>query len=547
MTARVFGELPAATMLSDTPYGLRKTFLFILMVALWIGAGLIGRDPWSPQETGFVIFIAEKNGIITGLPESARPEMPASAYPTWAAVSAAAFSSWLPAHEGARMLNAILLALTLAFIWSAAGGGRRGWMAVLLTFGMTGLMVRAHLLNLAVPAFFGAAMLLQGASLLRTHALLGGIILGMSAAFLLATASPGVAPFALVGAAAVLLRSEWRRPRVFAGLLVAAVFFAPLAFLTLSAEHFTTLSPNNDWTRVSDFLRLAAWALFPTLPIAVTVLGHGRIDSTMFLCITMTAAAAVHFMLFGGREEDLFWLMPALAVFTARGLERLPDNYASILDWFAVIIVGVGCVGGMWVGWVLWQTGAGNDWTAIWRERFPLLGFPSEAAVGWKVMLALTVTVLWAGMAANFGRSNERAILNWSCGIAAAWCVFNLLWMPVVDSGKSYRGMAADVMIETDGGCMDASAAAGGAAAQLYYFGVNAGDSSCLWRLQAKSESPPEDFKSVWEGGRYDRKNYVLYRRKTETDYSAAVFNKDGGQSGNATKTALIEFGLARH
>ena len=85
MTARVFGELPAATMLSDTPYGLRKTFLFILMVALWIGAGLIGRDPWSPQETGFVIFIAEKNGVITGLPESARPEMPASAYPTWAA------------------------------------------------------------------------------------------------------------------------------------------------------------------------------------------------------------------------------------------------------------------------------------------------------------------------------------------------------------------------------------------------------------------------------------------------------------------------------
>lgn len=215
--------------------------------------------------------------------------------------------------------------------------------------------------------------------------------------------------------------------------------------------------------------------------------------------------------------------MPALSVFAARGLEILPDDYAVILDWFAVIIVGVCCVGGMWAAWMLWQTGAGAEWTESWQNRFPLLTTPSEAAAGWKVILAGMATVLWVGLAANFGRSNERAILNWSCGIATAWCVFNLLWMPVVDSGKSYRGMSEAVKMETEGGCMDASPGAGSAAAQLYYFGVPAGDATCLWKLQEKSEQPPSDFTPRWEGGRYNRKNYILYRKKTETDHSAEL------------------------
>ena len=513
---RVFGEPPplATNARSLSPLARHKALLLALMVALWIGAGLFGRDPWKPQETDIVIFIAEQTGAIVHLPDSARPDLPISVYPHMAAAMAKLTSPFLSLHEGARLINALLLGGGFLMIGLVAGGGRRGWMAVLLTLGMTGLTVRAHLLNLSVAAFFGAALMLLGAAvLLRRRTLSGSGTIGAAALLLFTAASPSIALFAFLGMLLALLRADWRSSSVLAGLMAAAVFFVPAALLSPAAAVFAdALTPTNDWRATTDLLRLSAWALFPTLPMAAAVIYRHKMDAMMFLCLMMMLMAALHFILYGGREEDLFWLMPPLAIFAARGLHNLSADTAQILDWFAIIVVGVCCVGGMWAMWILWQSGLGGEWMADWRGRFPLLESPDGAAMGWKIIPAALATVLWAGLAANFGRSPERAILNWSCGITAVWCVFSLLWMPIIDSGKSYRRMAAAVTMHSGGDCVYAASGTGLAAAQLYYFGVVAGDSTCRWRFQTADSVAPDNFYMAWQGGRYDRKNYALYR-----------------------------------
>ncbi|MGI9306553.1 MAG: hypothetical protein ACR2P5_04535 [Gammaproteobacteria bacterium] len=509
---RAFGEPPQTAERRPPPLAPHKFFLFALVAALWIGAGLFGRDPWKPQETEFTVLIAAQTGAISP-PETALPLRPPSIYLTLAEWSARIFAPLLPLHEGARMINALLFAAGFLFIGLAAGGGaRRGWMAVFLTMGMAGLAVRAHLLNLAAPAFFGAAALLLGAQLLRRNALGGGVLAGGSAAFLFAAASPSVAVFAAGGVLLVLGRAEWRRPSVYAGLAAAAVFFAPLALLSPFAKQAAeSLIPKTDWTVAADLARLAAWSLFPALPIAAVALWkRGAADAELFLCLAMAGAGAAHFAAFGGREEDLFWLMPPLAVFAARGLEKLPDDYAAILDWFAVIVAGACCVGGLWAAWFLAQSGAEWESLAQWRERFPLLKTPHTA--GWKIAAAGLITALWAGLAANMGRSNERAVLNWSAGVTVIWCVFNLLWVPAVDSGKSYRPMAAAVISHSGEECVQAGAGTAEAAGQLYYFGAKSGE-NCKWIFQNAEQDAPADSRQIWQGGRYDRKNYILYKR----------------------------------
>ncbi|MBE8157901.1 MAG: hypothetical protein HAW59_00670 [Betaproteobacteria bacterium] len=510
---RAFGEPPrVADFRSPPPLARRKFLLFALAAALWIFSGIFGRDPWKPQETNFTVIVAEKAGMLSGLPESARPAAVSSVYLDLAAVSAKLFAPLLPLHEGARLINVLLLVGGFLLVGLAAGGGaRRGWMAVFLTMGMAGLMVRAHLLNLATPAFFGAAAVLWGGMQLRRHALAGGGIVGGAAAFLYAAGAPSVAAFAVLGVLLALWRKEWRRPSVVAGLAAAAALFAPFALLRPAAEITAQFTPVNGWGAAADLVRVAAWALFPALPVAAAALwrrGCGSAES--FLCLSLVAAAAAHFILFGGGEEDLFWLMPPLAVFAARGLEKMPDDYAAILDWFAIIIAGICCVGGMWAAWFLMQGGFFADAWAEWRMRFPLMEMPE--IVWWKVLAAALATVLWAGLAANLGRSNERAVLNWSVGVAVIWCVFNLLWTPIIDSGKSHRFMAAEVLAKSGGECVFTSPAAGATAAQLYYFGVKPGGADCPHVLQGATETPPPDFSEVWRGGRYNEKNYVLYR-----------------------------------
>ena len=510
-----FGEIPALAKESHqwTPLAKHKSFLLAVVVLLWVITGLFGRDPWKPQETEFVILIAQINGLLPDL--STASSLSPSLYLDLLAASARLFSPWLPLHEGARVVNIVLLLAAFAMIAAAVGGSvRRRWVAVFFALGMVGLLVRAHLLNVATPEFLGGAMMVWGMAKVRRHALIGGIIIS-AASLLLANTSLLPLLFLLAAIALSLFHASWQSASVAAGLVTAGFLFASL-FLLLPFIPDITMTPifPSGWVGVIDLLRISAWALFPALPLAAFVIWRQpRIalsEPLLLFCLLVAAAGAAHFILFGGKEEDLFWMMPALSVFAALAIEKLSNEHAIILDWFALWVVGVCFVGGMWVLWLAWHWGV-TEWMGGWRAKLPLLQMPGQFNI--KILLAAAVTVLWAILAANYGRSIERALINWSCGVTAVWCVFSWLWIPVVDSGKSYRHMAVAIKEHSGDECVDSSPSASAVAAQLYYFGVSFGGQNCQYYLQQRGESTLATGALVWTGGRYDYQNYLLYRR----------------------------------
>jgi hypothetical protein len=504
--------------------------LYAILCLLWIGFGLIGRDPWKPVEIDFVVIIAEFIGALPNLPDEASPREIVSLYLLLAATMGWAFFPLLEIHEGARLINVLMLAgglVCIGFATRTCHGGRAGWMAALLAMGTAGFMIRAHLLNTAVPAFFGMAVLVWAMTRLRRHALVGGMMVGLALGFLFVAASPTVAVAGAVGSGLTLCHHNWRRPSHVIGLAIVPVFFAPWVLLWVpTASMLSVTTPFYEWllagftprfSSAVSLLRVAAWALFPVLPAALAVLWLRRHtlpkEPMPFFCLTLAVAGFVHFGLYGDGEEDLFLLLPPLAVFAACGLSRLPDNYAVILDRFALGVVGLGAVGGMWIIWLIVQTGFPAALADSIREKIAFFPFPAVA--WWKVVVAACITLLWVGLAANFDRSNERAVLNWSAGITALWSVFNLLAVDIVDAGKSYRRMAVAVTSGTQSNCFTAQGIDASTLGQLVYFGAPLRTTGCDYVLQPTAL--PSIGTAVWRGGRYSEKNYTLYLPATQT------------------------------
>src|SRR5688500_15371828 len=107
--------------------------LLYLLAAAWILPGLIGRDPWKPDEayTFGVVYsmLTEGHWLIPMLAQEPFVEAPPLFY--WSAAGVA----WLLApplslHDAARLVSGIYMALTFAFIAAAAGelyGSARKW------------------------------------------------------------------------------------------------------------------------------------------------------------------------------------------------------------------------------------------------------------------------------------------------------------------------------------------------------------------------------------------------------------------------------------
>ncbi len=59
--------------------------------------------------------------------------------------------------------------------------------------------------------------------------------------------------------------------------------------------------------------------------------------------------------------------------------------------------------------------------------------------------LSLLLTLLWLALVRPARRSNRRAILNWAAGMTLLWALYSTIWLPYLDSRRSYRGVAESV------------------------------------------------------------------------------------------------------
>ena len=506
------------------PMAARKAALFALICAVWLGVGLLGRDPWKPQETYLVAVVADlaDNGLrlvpeLLGQPFLETPPLLA-----WLGALSARALPFLEVHEAARVASALMVAAGLLFVYLAVAGrcgARVGWLAALLAVGVIGFAPRAHWFQQGVPEFAAAAAALWGAMLLANNTLAGAVVLGSATGFLFLSA--GIAESAVLFVAvfaAVFANAHWRGAREKMAALAGTTMFAlpwvliwPLALAgesgAMFGEWLAAEAPFAGGVSVSlfaDLLKTAAWAAFPALPIlAAGVVAGGREfarDPLAALCLAMCGAGAVLFLHDGNDEIGIFFAVPALAAGAARTVQRAPENRAAALDWFALLVLGMVGVGGLWLAWLARWTGFPAEVAAWTAAQTAGVSVPPAGAVA--AGAAAVLTLLWAALLTNFRRSNERAVVNWSCGVTVAWCVFNLLWLPQVDAVKSYRGVAEEVSRRLDGGCVWLDNIPRDAAAQLDYFGTGIGGEECGFWLVPAGKSDGGEWEVVWRGGR---------------------------------------------
>jgi len=529
-----------------------KAVMLALLCLIWLGTGLVGHDPWKPDDAySFgVIYSMLQGGSwlvpdIAGEPFMANPPL----FYWTAALTAKLFSSLLPLHDGARLASGFYSILTLLFLGLAGRkmyGENRGWAAAIILIGCLGMLVRAHQMITDLALLAGCAMLLYGFTHSQERMLRAGFWIGTGVG--IGFLSKGfIAPlwFVLIGLLLPALSQNWRN-RTHAYSLLIAVLFA-LPWLTLWPYLLYQHSPARfaDWAWQHNlgnwlnymksglhyetfyYLKNLPWLAWPALPLAGWAVWRERRRlaqrDDLQLPLVSTAVMLVTLSLTPNIKEvfALPMLLP-IALLATASLSMLKRGAANALDWFGLMTFALLAIL-MWWGWagLLLDNHAK---ITIWLKDFQP-GFTPELQTA-PVFFAILATLLWLLLVWRVGRSMRRAVVNWASGITLIWILAMTLWLPWLDSGKSYRNMVASLKqaMPAQYHCVARNVGLGDSQrAMLHYFGDiitrRDPDRVCELRLIQgdKLSQPlmdPARYQKIWEGSRKGDKNehYRLYR-----------------------------------
>ena len=270
---------------------IKAGFLFLLCAA-WVLTGLVGHDPWKPDEAygfGLIYHIIQSHDWIVptlaGEPYLDKPPL----YYWTAALFAKAFASVLPLHDGARLATGFYTALTLLFVGFTGRelfGNNRGWPAAIILIGCLGMLIHAHEILTDNALLAGCAMMLYGYALSPRRAKLAGVILGIGLG--IGFMSKGViAPmlFLLISSGLLFFRN-WRTRTYFTTLGIALLCALPwlVVWPWLLFSHSPELFIEWAWTRnvgrwfsyarsgkfteVFYYLKALPWLAWPAAPLA---------------------------------------------------------------------------------------------------------------------------------------------------------------------------------------------------------------------------------------------------------------------------------------
>jgi 4-amino-4-deoxy-L-arabinose transferase-like glycosyltransferase len=530
-----------------------KAVLLGLLCLIWLGTGLIGHDPWKPDEAysfGLVYSMLQSgHWLVPTLAGEPFMDKPPLFYWT-AALFAEIFHPLLPLHDGARLASGFYTALTLLFTGLAGRrlfGENRGWAAVIILIGCLGLLVRAHQIITDLALLAGCAMMLYGFTLSRDRILRAGILIGtgLGIGFL----SKGfIAPIFLILTAAILplLFDKWRKRNYLLSLGIALAFALPWLFIwpfllfqhspQLFSEWLWTHNLGNWWSFFKNgpskdaffYLQNLPWMAWPAWPLAAWVIWktRSRLSQRDDLQLPLVSFSVLLVILsLSANIEDVFalpMLLP-LALLATASLSMLKRGAANALDWFGLMTFALIAIL-MWWGWA----GLLLDNQKAWVPRqFRALqpDFTMELHTS-AFVIAIISTVLWMVMVWRAGRSMRRATLNWASGVTLVWVLAMTLWLPWLDSGKSYRGMVESLKqsMPDHYHCIAGENLGEGQRAMLHYFGniLTRRDPKqrCDLRLiQGNKLSRPHldraHWKKIWDGSRKGSKSeyYSLYQR----------------------------------
>ena len=536
------------------PYRSLKEIGLIALCAVWALLGIFGHDPWKTEDAsafGIAHEMIERGDALVpylaGEPFVDRPPLIYAA----AAAAAVAFSPLVPITDAARIAAAIMLGLTMTLVAATAKelyGREFRWMAVLLFIGSVGLWDRAHQVSPEHGLMLGLAAALYGFALALRRPVGGGAIVGLGVA--IAFLSRGFLGPLWLGLTAVALPAAfagWRTRRyalaMTVALLVAVPLSAawPLALLARAPEHlrawWAMQSPSDYFAPLAGdplyLLKNLPWFAWPALPLVLWTLwtrgrGFNGGLATPGIQLPGTTALVIAISMVVMAEPRAIVLMPMLVPLSLLGaleIDTLKRGFSGALDWFGILTFGLLSA----LVWWLWFDSYAHGMSPAVARLFRDTETGYRPAFGWAALaISGLLTVLWLVLVRPARRSNRRAVLNWAVGMTLLWALFTTIWLPYLDSRRSYRAVAQSVQPHLPHeGCV-ASRNLGEAQRALFHYFANlvtvreekSPISECTALLvqygrHDADAGTPEGWRPIWEGHRRgdDTERYVLYLR----------------------------------
>jgi 4-amino-4-deoxy-L-arabinose transferase-like glycosyltransferase len=528
-----------------------RTLLLVLFCAAWILPGLIGHDPWKPDEahTFGVVYDITRGGswIVPTLAGEPFLETPPLFYLT-AAATAKVFSVVLPLHDAARLATGLWMAVTFAFVALAGRelyGTRYGGVAALLLLGCFGFVVRGHQLIADVAMLAGFAMAYYGFALALRQTTVGGLWIGtgIGVGFL----ASGLLPPAALGATALLLPAlgvAWRN-RAYAGTLMTAAAAAlpwltiwPLLLLNSNPLLVETWLWDQNLARYLDqraagtlyYLRILPWYAFPVWLLALWTLWRARGPGLRrpAVVLPLTGFAVTLAALSIASEASDVYALPLLlplSLLAVAAPETLRRGATNAWYWFSAMTFTFFVV----VFWFYWS---GLEVGVPARLHAHLHRIRPGYDPGFKwlpFVLGVAYSLFWLAVIASFRRTAMRPVVVWSAGVTTIWALLAILFIGWADNAKSYRSVMASLqlVVPKTYDCISSRGLGESQRALLHYFAdiityrheVPERRRACeLLLVQGRpleEVPPPRPWQKIWEGTRPgDRdERFWLYQR----------------------------------
>jgi len=535
-----------------------KQFGLVLLCAAWVCMGLVGHDPWKTEDATSIGVAAEMVNrgdvlvpVLGGEPYLARPPLIYAA----GALAIRALSPPLEPHNAARVVVGVALALILLVTAQASrelNGRALRWLPVLVLIGSFGFWDRAHVLSPELGGTAGVAVALYGFALALRRPIAGGIVLGVGVAF--AFLSRGLLGPAWLVVSALLLPlvdKPWRTRAYGLTLLVALSVALPLALSWPLALHMRDPALFAQWWKGETlgnyiaflsndgefapgyYLKNLVWFAWPSLPLILWTLwtrGRGFNGGLRDPGIQVPGVVSLVILtsLIMIPDPKLAYAIPLLvpfALLAALEIDSLKRGFSGALDWFGILTFGLVAL----MAWGFWIDaylhGMSPRVAMLFRDTES--GFhPSFHLVA--MLSAVLLTLLWILLVRPARRSNRRAILNWAAGVTLIWGLATTIWLPYIDSRRTYRNVVENAVMHLPrSGCVASRDLSEPSRALFNYF---SGLTTVREEVQPKHDCtalliqysrkstqlpPPQGWTPVWDGHRRgdDTERFVLYTR----------------------------------
>ena len=516
----------------------------------WILPGLIGHDPWKPDEayTFGVVYELLNGGswIVPHLAGEVFLHEPPLFHMT-AAASARLFSPLLPLHDAARLVSGFYMALTFLFCALAArelNGPRYGTVAALLLLGCFGLVLRSHQLIADVAALCGFVIAHYGLALALRRPASGGAWLGAGTGIVFMTQGPLESAILVVLALLLPIVPAWRTRPYALALAIALVVATPLfvvwpwlLYKESSALFAEWLWTNNLGRLTADieqgltyYARILPWYAWPVWAIALWTLWRARMTGFVRPAVALPVLSflvTLTMLSFAPEVRELYALpllvpLTLLATPTATALRRGAAN-----AWYWFSIMGFTFI--VLVAWFYWS---GIELGLPARLHAHLHRMQPGYEPGFKSLpffLGALYTLAWLAALGALRRSPERPLYTWAAGISTVWALLAILFVGYINTGKSYRSMvlALEQALPPKHRCISSRELGESQRAMLHYYAglityrdeVETRRRNCdLMLVQGhprQETSPGRNWRKIWEGGRPGDKDerYRLYQR----------------------------------